>query len=74
MQDEPGNRDLAERYQNALQSYFLLSFVQAKTQFEDLLLDFSQDKPAQIMLGRCVEFLDNPPAGDWDGVYQAESK
>ncbi len=74
MPERPGNRELADKYQAALQSYFSLNFAQAKTQFEDLLLDFSQDKPAQIMLGRCIEFLDNPPAGDWDGVYQAESK
>jgi len=63
MPERPGNRELANKYQAALQSNFSLNLAQAKTQFEDLLLDFSQDKPAQIMLGRRIEFLDNSTRG-----------
>jgi adenylate cyclase len=32
------------------------------------------DGPAAILLARCREFLVQPPAPDWDGVYAAQEK
>jgi adenylate cyclase len=70
----PGQRELAEQFRPAIDSYFGREFESAARRFETILSGFPGDKPAQIMLERCRNFIENPPAGDWDGVYQAESK
>lgn len=74
MPERPANSQLAGKFKSGIQAYFSGDFAGAKSQFEGVLLQFARDRPAQIMLNRCLEFLDRPPPGDWDGVYEAESK
>ena len=74
MNKSPDQQQLAEQFQAAIDNYFAMDFRAARKQFEGILSGFPDDKPARIMLERCGSFLEQPPAGDWDGVYQATSK
>ncbi len=74
MVPDDDQRSLSEGFTAALQDYFAQRFEAAGKQFEQLLLQFPEDRPAMLMHARCVEFASNPPPGDWDGVYQAETK
>jgi len=74
MPPRPDNRDLAGKFAAAIESYFSTDFDRAVQRFEDVLAQFPEDGPAKIMLGRCRGFLEHPPPGDWDGIFEAESK
>ncbi|MCK5353472.1 MAG: HAMP domain-containing protein [Methyloprofundus sp.] len=57
-------------YQQALKHY-------RNTRFEDAIKLFAQlknDAPSQVMLKRCQEFLQHPPADNWDGIHSMQEK
>ena len=39
-----------------------------------ILVNYPDDGPTQVLLQRCLEFMDEPPPPEWDGVYVALSK
>ncbi|HIJ94287.1 MAG TPA: adenylate/guanylate cyclase domain-containing protein [Desulfuromonadales bacterium] len=59
-------------FADALRLYRGGDFVAALELFE--LLADSGDHPSVLYADRCREFLMNPPAAAWDGVYTAHSK
>ncbi len=46
----------------------------AADQFRQVLAARSGDGPAAAFLRRCREYQENPPPGDWDGVFVATEK
>ena len=64
-------RDLFEA---GLSLYFNRDFQKALGQFEETLAFIQGDGPAELMSGRCRQYLLNPPADDWDGVTKLGAK
>ncbi|MCE5252323.1 adenylate/guanylate cyclase domain-containing protein [bacterium] len=42
--------------------------------FKEALAVDSEDGPSKVYLERCTEYLDNPPADDWDGIFTMRTK
>ncbi len=68
--------DLAhlDDYRNALRSFKGMEFVEAKVAFESVLTRWPDDPLARLYADRCDEFIQHPPADDWDGVTTFTSK
>jgi adenylate cyclase len=64
-------RDLFEA---GLSLYFNRDFQKALGLFEEALAFIQGDGPAELMSGRCRQYLMNPPADDWDGVTKLAAK
>ena len=65
---------LLTTYNTALECYRTHDWREAAGKFGQLLFSYPQDGPTQVLLQRCVEFIDDPPEKDWDGVYVMKSK
>ncbi|MFZ3072507.1 MAG: adenylate/guanylate cyclase domain-containing protein [Thermodesulfobacteriota bacterium] len=65
---------LAGLFKDALVNYRKGKFKTAKAAFEEILLKHPNDGPSAVYIGRCEEFMENPPPSDWDGVYVAKTK
>ena len=65
---------LLAAYNAALECYRTRDWREATGKFGELLFTYPQDGPTQVLLQRCVEFVDEPPEEDWDGVYVMKSK
>jgi adenylate cyclase len=61
-------------YLEGLRAYKHREFKQAVTKFEAALRLDPKDGPSRVYLARAQEFLADPPAADWDGVYDLKSK
>jgi adenylate cyclase len=64
-------RDLFEA---GLSLYFIRDFQKALGQFEETLSFIQGDGPAELMSGRCRQYLLNQPGDDWDGVTKLAVK
>jgi len=67
-------RDLAARYESALERYSGRYWSDAQAILRTLQKDFPDDGPTGTLLNRVVEFAADPPGDDWDGVYRYKSK
>jgi hypothetical protein len=47
---------------------------EAAGKFGELLTLYPDDGPTQVLLQRCLEFREEAPAPDWDGVHVMKSK
>ena len=56
-------------YSKGLESYRQKEFNQAIQCFSRALLLNSKDKPAQILLARCRDFIISPPEENWKGTW-----
>jgi adenylate cyclase len=65
---------LLTKYNAALDVYRSQNWLEAVGAFGELLLAYPDDGPTQILLQRSVEFLEEAPEPDWDGVYVMKSK
>ncbi len=61
-------------YNAALESYRAQDWLEAAGRLGNIMSTRPYDGPTQVLLQRCIEFLDDPPPPDWDGVYVAKSK
>lgn len=57
-------------FSDALLLYRGKQFSEAQTKFAAI----SDDAPSELFVKRCAEFIKNPPAADWDGVWNFEVK
>jgi adenylate cyclase len=64
----------AALYETALTAYRARDFGRAASLFEQVLAAHSGDRPAQIMLDRCRDFLQSPPAQDWEATNAMKVK
>jgi len=67
-------QDLTERFQNGLAAYRSGNWDQACGVFDDLLALYPHDAPTQILRERCRHLAEQPPEGEWDGVYVMKTK
>ncbi|MDP1635385.1 MAG: adenylate/guanylate cyclase domain-containing protein [Gallionellaceae bacterium] len=65
---------LAERFGAALAHYRAREWDTARAGFEEVLEGVPEDKPSKIYIERCDYFKLNPPAPEWDGVFNRAEK
>ncbi len=61
-------------FESALQLYFAGDFKTALAEFQKLNNSFPDDYPTQLYMERCKQSIENPPEGEWDGVYTMTEK
>ena len=64
----------AGRFEAALALYRERKWEKARAAFTAVLDVVPEDKPSKIYLERCGYFMQNPPAEDWDGVFNRAEK
>ena len=57
-------------YTQALNYYKEYKWYQALTEFKRILRYFPTDGPTRVYIKRCLDFIENPPPENWDGVYE----
>jgi adenylate cyclase len=62
------------RFHAGLQHYRQREWAAAQAEFSALLVELPDDKPSQLYVGRCDYFITEPPADDWDGVFNRAEK
>ena len=65
---------LIETFEAGLQFYRTQRFTQAIGAFKEVLAAVPGDPPSLVFVKRCEEYVKDPPAEDWDGVYRPKSK
>ena len=65
---------LITRFESAMEAYHAQNWRDSAGRFGELLASFPEDGPTQIFLQRALEFMENAPEPDWDGVYEMKSK
>ncbi len=71
---DSGRATYVERYHEAYHTYIQRDFVNAKAQFEVLEKEQPLDLLVRIYKNRCQDFINEPPASDWDGVFEMKAK
>jgi class 3 adenylate cyclase len=66
--------ELAERFNQTLDIYRQTKFEEAMALFLKIIDDYDGDGPSKLYVGRCREYIRNPPPLDWDGVYRMKTK
>ncbi|MGB8782883.1 MAG: CHASE2 domain-containing protein [Terriglobales bacterium] len=65
---------LLAQFNAALNSYRSQNWPEAAGKFGELLASYPDDGPTQVLMQRCLEFMEEAPESDWDGVYVMKSK
>ncbi len=66
--------ELVELFGVAREAYKRHDWLAAISAFENVLSRWPDDGPARIFLARCIEYLSEAPAANWDGVYVMKHK
>ena len=74
MSDLHKHEALLTEYNAALECYRTHDWREAAGKFGELLFKYPHDGPTQVLMQRCVEFFEESPEPDWDGVYVMKSK
>jgi adenylate cyclase len=61
-------------YHQGLQNYKQREWYKAIKEFKRVLRYFPSDGPSRVYVSRCLDFIENPPPPDWDGVYEFKTK
>jgi adenylate cyclase len=67
-------RPLVDRFHTALEAYRSRHWETAVGLFGELLRDYPEDGPARVFVQRCWDLIEQPPEGEWDGVYVMKTK
>lgn len=65
---------LLTAYNEALECYRTHNWLEAAGKFGNIMATHPYDGPTQVLLQRCLEFIEEPPEAGWDGVYVMKSK
>jgi adenylate cyclase len=65
---------LLSRFNHAMEAYREQNWQEAAGRLGEMLTRFPDDGPTQIFLDRVLEFMQNAPEPDWDGVYVMKTK
>jgi adenylate cyclase len=74
LSDGQALRPKVERFHAALQVYRDGEWEQAIGMFGELLKDYPEDGPTRTFVQRCWDLIENPPEGEWDGVFVMKEK
>ncbi|MEW5903665.1 MAG: adenylate/guanylate cyclase domain-containing protein [Pseudomonadota bacterium] len=66
--------DHLARFHAASALYRQRDWAGAQAAFAELLQTLPEDRPCQLYVERCAYFLAQPPAEDWDGVFNRAEK
>jgi adenylate cyclase len=72
--ERPKYDALLRGFESAMAAYRSQNWKAAAEQFGQLLGAYPDDGPTRVFLQRALEYLDNAPESDWDGVYVMKSK
>jgi adenylate cyclase len=61
-------------FDDAMTAYLAQDWRGAAARFGELLGRYPDDGPTQVFLQRALEFLENAPEPDWNGVYVMKTK
>jgi adenylate cyclase len=70
----PNLVEVLNQFRNGIELYRRGSWDQAAEAFQNVLNLAPSDKPARLYLDRCRHLKDNPPVGEWKGVWVLEQK
>jgi adenylate cyclase len=65
---------LLTQFDEAMMAYRAQDWGKAARKFGEILANFPEDGPSQVFLERALEFSENAPEGEWDGVYVMKTK
>lgn len=65
---------ILETFKEALAMYRTHRWGEALKTFRRILRHYPADGPSLLYTVRCLDFLENPPAADWDGVHDLAQK
>lgn len=65
---------MVEQFNAALALYRERKWREAAERFAEISQRLPEDKPCRIYIERCEYFAANPPAEDWDGVFNRDEK
>jgi adenylate cyclase len=74
MAEKPKYESLLIPFDHAVTAYRAQDWREATSRFGQLLAIHPNDGPTQVFLQRAMEFLENAPESDWDGVYEMKTK
>jgi adenylate cyclase len=72
--NRPLHQSLLNGFDGAMHEYRKQNWNRAAELFAEVLAQFPDDGPTQIFLERAIEFSENAPEGEWDGVYVMKTK
>ena len=61
-------------YHKGLENYKQRQWYKAIREFRTVLRYFQNDGPSRLYVARALDFIENPPPEDWDGVYEFKTK
>jgi adenylate cyclase len=61
-------------YTQGLNYYKERKWYQALNEFKRIIRYFPTDGPTRVYIKRCLDFIENPPPENWDGVYEFTTK
>lgn len=67
-------KELADLFTKARDAYKIREWKNARNLFEDVLHRWPKDRPSQIFIERCNEYLAEEPSSEWEGVYVMKHK
>jgi len=67
-------QEFAEIFQKGLESYRSGNWDMAIAEFKQVLQAKPGDYPAKLYIERCKSLKENPPEGEWDGVFTMTKK
>lgn len=67
------DKKMLDEFNAALNLYRKCAFKEARELFRSIYEKYN-DPTSTVFMERCDEFIENPPPGEWDGVYVAKSK
>ncbi len=70
----PETQAFVERFHNALEAYRSARWETAAGLLREILRERPDDGPTQVLIQRCLDLLEKPPEGQWDGVYVMKTK
>ncbi len=65
---------LLTKFDEAMTAYLRQDWRAAAGRFGELLGSYPEDGPTQVFLQRALEFMENAPEPDWNGVYVMKTK